>query len=218
MAEALVRIAIVDDHQLIVDGIKKLLEKQKRFRFVVEANQADQLMNYLKVVSVDVLIMDINMPGMNGLDLLKQLKIEFPDIKVLVLSVHEEKSIVSRAMRLGAAAYLLKRSDPEEICEAIDLVVEGKSYFSGELTLQEDPPDAAEMIGKDEQGALRIQLLTDREQEILKYIVDGNSNQKIAEELEISRRTVDTHRNNLMQKLDIHNTVDLIKFALKAGL
>lgn len=212
-----IRIVIADDHQLIIDGIKGVLSNESHFKLIGEIGNGADLLTFLEIIVPDVVLLDVNLPKLNGLDVLREIKKSYPDLKVVILSVHEEQSIILKAMKLGAEAYLLKRSDPNEIVRAIETVASGGKYFSTEVneTLAQD---TTHQYQRTQSSLALIETMTSREREILNWIVAGFSNQRIADKLSISRRTVDTHRNNLMQKLDIHSTVELIKFALKHKL
>ena len=207
-----INIAIADDHQLVIDGLKSLLEKDPNLIFKAHALNGVEALNLARNLKVDLFLMDIDMPEMDGIEATQALKKEFPAIKVIILTMHDEKAIIKRLMEIGADGYLLKNCGQDELLLAIQNVFSGKKHFSSEVTMSLLQPD------EPEQQAENLADLTEREIEILKLIAEGLSNKEIGEELFISHRTVDTHRTNLMKKLEVHNIAGLIRFAIKSGL
>lgn len=210
-----IRIAIADDHQLVLDGLKAMLDQEKGLEVVAMANNGEELLRMLNLVVADVVLTDMDMPKLNGLEVIKQLRQDQHQAKVLVLTMHNEKALIKKVMDAGANGYLLKNADREEFLEAIQKVMDGQTYFSSEVTMA--------LLGKGGeqhqmgQGAAIAQL-TDRELEILKLVCEGMNNKEIGEKLFISHRTVDTHRTNLMKKLEVHNVAGLIRYAVQHGL
>lgn len=207
-----INVAIADDHQIVIDGLKALLDNEPDFAFKAHALNGRAALDLAENLNIDVFLMDIDMPEMDGIEATKVLKREYPDIKVIILTMHDEKSLIRMLMDLGADGYLLKNSDQAELSLAIRNVHEGKKHFSSEVTMSLLQPDEPETQQENLKG------LTEREIEILKHIAEGLSNKEIGDKLFISHRTVDTHRTNLMKKLEVHNIAGLIRFAIKNGL
>lgn len=206
-----IRILLVDDHQIVLDGVKALLDDLDGFECVATADNGQKAIDLLKVFDVDVVLMDIDMPVMNGMEATKIIKKEFSGVKVISLTQHSERGMVKQLLSCGSDGYLLKNIAQDDLAEAIRKVVAGESVFSEEISLS--------LAGKAlEKNANGVEVeLTEREIEILTLIAEGLSSKQIGEQLFISPRTVDTHRTNLMSKLDIHNIAGLIRFALKNG-
>ena len=213
------QILITDDHQLILDGLKSIIREQQDMNVVAEANNGQMAVTLCSTLKIDLVMMDIDMPVMNGLEATQQIKKNNPGIKVVVLTMHDEPALIRRIMEIGADGYLLKNSDQEELVDALRKVISGQKYFSAEVTMA-----LAGGKGINESFTLRpadavlLAQLTEREIEILKQIAEGLSNKEIGDKLFISHRTVDTHRTNLMKKLDVHNIAGLIRFAIRNGL
>ena len=210
---------ICDDHQLILDGLRNLLSQRNDLEIVAEATNGEQALQFTGTFLPGLLLMDVDMPIMNGLDATEQIKRKFPETRIIILTMHEEPALVKRIMEIGADGFLIKSSDQEIILKAIDEVLSGKKYFPDDLlnSREENNKLALEFSIKPSDALLLAQL-TERELEILKLIAEGLSNKEIGDRLFISHRTVDTHRTNLMKKLDVHNIAGLIRFALKNRL
>lgn len=210
------RILLVDDHQLIIDGIKGFLEQSEIYQVVGEANSGIDAIRLADVLSPDLILMDIEMPGMSGMQACEEIKRKYPAIKIIIVSMHKEKHLVKKLIEKGADGYLLKTSEKEEVLGAMQKVMEGKSVFSQDVTLS--------LLGNDEpslnsgSSLPAFTQLTEREVEILRNIANGLTNKEIGDQLNISHRTVDTHRTNLMKKLDVKNVAGLIKIAFQEGL
>lgn len=211
------KILLCDDHQLIIDGLKNILEDQPTLTFAGEANDGAQALKILEVLAVDLVLMDIDMPGMNGLEATIQIKKTHPQTKVMILTMHDEPSLVRKIKDIGANGYMLKNADQDELLKAMDEVLSGKLHFPPEI-LNGTKPAKEESFSLRPSDALLISQLTEREIEILKQIAEGLSNKEIGDKLFISHRTVDTHRTNLMKKLDVHNIAGLIRFAIRNNL
>ncbi len=209
------KLLIADDHQIIIDGIKSLLEDEKELKVVGEATHGREVLEMLKILLPDVILMDIDMPVLNGIETTRMVKADHPGIKVLILSMHNESGLIKTLLSAGADGYVLKNADREELLGAIRMVSSGKSYFSADVTRSlagNEKPQSAD-FGKDNQMAE----LTTREIEIMKLIAEGYSNKEIGDQLFISHRTVDTHRTNLMKKLSVNNVAGIIRFAISNG-
>ena len=211
-----IKLLIVDDHQIIIDGLKSLLEEEAGFKLIGEANNGQEALKVLKLLDVDIVLMDIDMPVMNGIEATKQILKDFQSVKVVILSMHKEGGLIKNLIAIGAHGFLLKNSDQAELIDAIKKVASGDRYFSPDVTmslLSKTSVDSSSFKGID-----LLSQLTERETEILKLIAEGYSNKEIGEKLFISHRTVDTHRTNLMKKLDVTNIAGLIKFAILTGI
>lgn len=196
-----VRLLLVDDHPLVRDGLKARLETIPHFFIVGEAGNAEQALQIAATTALDLALMDINLGHDNGISLTARFSKNYPDIAVIMLSMHEKSEYVTQAMQAGARGYVLKDAPAEQIIHAIDAVMAGQSYFS--------PGLMQTTAGNPASG-----LLTQREHGILKSIATGKSNKHIARELGLSVRTVETHRLNIKRKLNIEGQADLIRFAL----
>ncbi|MCB0754387.1 MAG: response regulator transcription factor [Flavobacteriales bacterium] len=206
-----IRLILVDDHKIVLDGIKALLDDVEGFDCVATAENGQKAIDLLKVFDVDVVLMDIDMPVMNGMEATRIIKKEFPNVKVISLTQHSERGMVKQLLDCGSDGYLLKNIAQDELADAIRKVKAGESAFSEEVSMSL----AGKAVEKNANG-VEVEL-TEREIEILSLISEGLSSKQIGEKLFISPRTVDTHRTNLMNKLDIHNIAGLIRFALKNG-
>lgn len=207
-----IRLLLVDDHQVITDGLKSLLNNQPGIRVSATASNGKEALEVVRILGIDLVLMDIDMPVMNGLDATKLIKSTANPPKVIILSMHSEKGMVEELIETGVDGYLLKNSGKEELVSAIQAVMKGNKYFDSEVTLS--------LLAKKEpvSQTMKEYNLTKRELEILKLIADGFTNKEIGEKLFISHRTVDTHRTNLMRKLGTNNIAGLINFALKNNL
>lgn len=207
-----IRILIVDDHNLIINGIKSLLSPIQNFEIIGEANDGQQAIDLSLKIKPDVIIMDISMPVLSGIDATKIILEKLPETKVIALTQHEDSEYVIQILNAGGYGYLLKNSKKEEFIDAINTVCEGRKYFSKNISnlLLNDLLENKSAKPKEEPKIL----LTKREKEIIQKIADELSNYQIADELNISLRTVETHRRNIMQKLNLTNVVSLIKYAV----
>ncbi|MGZ8293914.1 MAG: response regulator [Telluria sp.] len=198
-----IRIMLVDDHPLVRDGLRARLEAAPNFRVVAEADGADDALRHAAEREVDLVLMDINMRGTNGIEATARLHAAFPKVAVLILSMHDKLEYVTQAMQAGARGYVLKDAPAKDIVLAIETVMSGGIYYSAALARQLSQP-----MVQDNQ-------LTVREQEVLQHIAKGESNKQIARALDLSVRTVETHRLNIKRKLNIEGQAELIKFAVQ---
>ena len=208
-----IRILLVDDHQIILDGVRSLLKGVNNIQVIGDALNGEEALNTLQVLTADLVLMDLDMPKLNGIDATMRIKEEFPHTKVLILTVHNESSLIRNLISIGADGYLLKNSCKEELLDAIYKVQSGEKYFSSEVTLslmQEDN-SREELLKSDIE-------FTKRELDVLRLLADGCTNKEIGEKLFISHRTVDTHRTNIMKKVGVNNVAGLISFAIKNNL
>lgn len=209
-----IKVLLVDDHQIIIDGLKSVLQKTDDIEVAGEANNGQEALHLTTLLNFDVILMDIDMPVMNGIETLKALKMKDYSAKVIILSMHHEAGMVKNLIALGAAGYLLKNAGADEVTLAIRKVMSGKQHFSADLTLSLLNSGAKQQNAHQQP---QIQL-TSRETEILQRIAKGFSNKEIGKSLFISHRTVDTHRTNLMNKLGVSNIAGLVSYAIKNGL
>lgn len=208
-----IRIGIADDHLLIINGLETMLQSSPRHHLIFKALTGAALMEELETAAPDVLLLDIQLPDANGVELCKQISDQYPDVRVIALTNHEETMYVRKMMRNGALGYLLKSTDPESLLEAIDKAYDGEEYLDKRL----EKAMLSEMIMGKRQSSREVQL-TKRETEILSLIASEHTNQQIAEKLYISLRTVECHRLNITQKLNIKHTAGLVKEAMMRGL
>ena len=207
------KVVLADDHNLVRAGVRKILEAQSGFEVVGEVGDGAAALELLAAQEVDVLVLDLTMPGMDGFEVLERAKRMRPGTRVLVLSMHAGSEHVARAVREGADGYLLKDSAVQELEAAIEAVMAGRSYYSP--TVQEQ---LSHLVRAGSALARPLDQLTDRERDVLKFVARGFSTKEIASRLDISPRTVDTHRANLMRKLGLKSVALLTQFALREGL
>lgn len=209
-----IRILITDDHSLMREGIRAMLEKHSGIEIVAEASNGLQAIQMVDKYKPDVILMDIGMKGLNGLDATANIIKQFPESKVIILSMHVNEEYVIRALRAGASGYLIKDTKMEELLKAVKCVASGGTYLSPQVS-RHVIDNYVRSVGADSSP---LEDLTPRQREILKLIAEGCSNRDIARVLNISIKTVDTHRVALMQRLDIHEVTGLVRFAIKNGL
>jgi len=208
-----IRLAIVDDHAVVLDGLRSMLTAFDSLEVAYTTQNGHRLLEHFQTDVPDVLLMDIQMPEINGIDLCKQIKKQYPDVRIIAFSSFDDSNYVKQIFRNGARGYLLKNSDKHTIVKAIETVMQGEEFMDEtikKLLLQES-------ITGQRRSIFEVPL-TKREKEILRCIAEGLSNQEIADKLFISLRTVETHRLNINQKLDVKNTAGLVKEAIKRGL
>jgi len=200
------KVFIVDDHYMVVEGIRSLLQAEKGIEWLGHATNAASCLAFLKQQQPDVILMDISLPDKNGIDLCKEVKEKYPSVFIIGLSTYNQLSFIQKMMDNGASGYVLKNATQHELMEAIESVARGKIYFSDE---------AAQTLQKKEPAKV---ILTRREIEVLELIAEGMTNNVIAQKLFISSTTVDTHRKNLLAKLEAKNTASLIRMATQLQL
>ncbi|MCF8368916.1 MAG: response regulator transcription factor [Bacteroidales bacterium] len=210
-----IKILLADDHQIIIDGLKSLLSTAKNIRVIGEASNGKEVCDFLKLIKADLILMDIDMPVMNGIEATKKIKQSYPDVRIIILSMHNEPGLIKTMISAGADGYLIKNCDQNELLDAVHKVASGQNYFSTDVTMSllEKGHVSVNSISGDN----HLAELTSREIEILTLIAEGYSNKEIGDKLFISHRTVDTHRTNLMKKLEVNNIAGLIRFAIKQG-
>ena len=203
-----IRLVIVDDHPLVLDGLVSRLERSQQVDVIGRASNGKEAIEVVEDVMPDVVLMDINMPVMNGIDAAEIFKEKFPTVKLLVLSMHDDREYVMNMARAGAKGYVLKSASADEMLMAIKAVNMGGIYYS--------PSIAEILMSVDQQSS--DDTLSSREQVVLKLLAQGMSNKEMARELDISIRTVETHRRNIKLKLEISNTPGLVRYAIDHGL
>jgi len=211
-----INIGIVDDHKIVRDGVKVMVEDHPGFDIICEAENEKEAIEQCSNNNVDVLIMDITMPVMDGIEATLIIKENHPDIKILALTMLSEDQHIRKMIKAGASGYILKNSGKQELIKAIESIIEGKHYFSNDATqaiLQELVNPDVNKVNDEEDVHI-----TEREREVLKLIVNEFTNQEIADKLFVSVRTIDAHRRNLLQKTGAKNTAGLVKYALKNKL
>lgn len=210
-----IRIILADDHHLFRDGIKALLTDEKEIEVVGEVSNGNELLKIIEQVETDIIISDITMPEMSGIEACRIISAKYPAIKFLVLSMHNDEEFIKDAIAAGARGYLPKDISREELLDAIFRIYGGENYFSrdvSETIMKNFVSKIKDEINKKEEP------LTKRETEILKYVAEGYINKEIADKLSISVRTVDAHKNNIMNKLKLKSSIDMVKYAIKNNL
>ncbi|MCU0786136.1 MAG: response regulator transcription factor [Verrucomicrobia bacterium] len=210
-----IRVILVDDHTLIRAGIRALLEKLPEVKVVAEAGDGREVLNLVKLHRPDVVLMDISMPGLNGLDATARITRDFPVVRVIILSMHDNEEYYWRALKAGAAGYLLKRAATAELETALQKVVHGEIFLSQEISRRFVRKFPLQGIA-DRKSPL--EQLTSRQREILQLIAEGQNTKSIAEILKVSPKTVEYHRMKLMNGLNVHDIPGLVRFALRGGL
>jgi len=211
-----INIIIADDHKIFLEGLSELLSKETDLNILGGSGNRLEILEILENQEVHLVIMDIDMGELSGIDLTDEIIQKYPDLKVLALSMHGEKNYIVKMLEAGAKGYILKNAGKEEMLNAIHTVANGNTYFSSQVSSKLiEHITNPEKTKKQNLGGIPI---TDREIEVLKLIVEEYSNSEIAEKLFISVRTVDTHRRNLLEKLGVKNTAGLVKYAIQKGL
>ena len=212
-----IKILVVDDHPLVRFGVISQLKTSHEFEVVGEAEDGEEAVQKAEKLSPDLILMDLFLPGLSGIEATKIIRKKFPAIRVLVLTGYENRDYVYQIVNSGADGYILKDAEKQQIFDAIRAVMRGEKFFSPRVSklIIDDFVKKAE--GKQDDGS-RDATLTKREKEILILVCEGMTNQQIADKLFISPRTVDTHRTNIMSKLDIHEVASLVRYAIEQGL
>jgi DNA-binding NarL/FixJ family response regulator len=208
-----IKLLIVDDHTMFLQGIISLLEQEPNINIVDKAVNGIEALEIIKKSAIDLIILDISMPAMDGIELSKILKKQHPQIKILIVSTHSNAMIVSRLIRIGVNGYLLKNAEKEELLKAINTIASGENYFAEELEEKHFTNNS-----RIEKQSSHITELSSREKEILVLIAQEYNTAEIAEKTFISLNTVNTHRRNLLSKLNAKNTAGLVKYAVENGL
>ena len=215
-----IKLFVVDDHPIFIDGIVGLLQDTPGFEIIGTANNGQDFLDKIKDNQPDIVLMDINMPVMDGIETTKELKIQYPKIKVIALTMFNDIRFIKDLLEIGAKGYVLKNISREDLIKAIHTVAEGKPFL--DAAVQEKVISSMSSSDEDEfddkEADLMVQNITSRELEILQLIALGLTSQDISKKLFISKNTVETHRKNLLAKLNVKNTASLLKFAYKKNL
>ena len=206
-----IKIVLVDDHKLLRDGLRNIIEKKSNMHIIGEASDGREAIKIASKLMPDVIIMDVAMPGLNGIEAATQIVKNEPEIKIIGVSMHSGKQFIQGMFKAGAFGYLLKDGDADELIIAISTVVENKKYLSKDLN--------QEFLTELKKGeSIKKTLLSAREKEVLQLIAEGKSSKEIGEILFLSPKTIDVHRNNIMRKLDLFTISELTKYAIQNGL
>ena len=206
-----INIVLVDDHKLLRDGLRGIIEQNSNMHIIGEASDGREAIKVCSALLPDVVVMDVAMPGLNGIEAAKQIHKIHPDIKIIGLSMHSSKQFIQGMFNAGAWGYLLKDGDADELIIAITSVVQDRKYLSKDIS--------QEYLTKlKRRGSLEEAQLSSREKEVLQLISEGNSSKEIGEILFLSSKTIDVHRNNIMKKTDLHTISELTKYAIQKGL
>jgi two-component system response regulator NreC len=208
-----IKLALCDDHRIITEGLQRLLKDAPGVECAVTAESGRDLLFQLEHLAIDVVLLDLDMPGIGGAEVLQQVKERWPRVKVIILTMHDEAAVIRDLLGKGADGYLLKTCGRDELLKAVHTVAEGNKHFAAAIT-----ESLANQRTETAAGDPRLKDLTARELEILSALAEGFSNKEIGDRLFISARTVDTHRGNIMKKLDLHNVAGLVRLAMAAGL
>lgn len=206
-----INIVLVDDHQMFRDGVKSVLSDEENIKVIGEVGSGKDLYELLESITPDLIITDISMPDISGIEVAKHVTEKYPGIKILILSMHSNEEFITKALSVGASGYLPKDTSMTELLKAINTIYSGDNYFN--KSISDTILNSLMNKPKEENKSL-----TKREKEIINLVVDGLSNKEIADKLCISIRTVDSHKNNIMQKLNLKSSVELVKYAIKNNL
>ncbi|WP_315612746.1 response regulator transcription factor [Alkalihalobacillus sp. MEB130] len=222
-----IKIVIIDDHQLFREGVKRILAMEPEFDIVADGQDGSQAIELVKLHRPDVILMDINMPQMNGVEATKELIQTFPNAKVLILSIHDDETYVTHVLKTGASGYLLKEMDASALIEAVKVVASGGAYIHPKVThnlineyrrLATEDDIHEESIGyREVEYRKPLHILTRRECEVLQLMTDGQSNRAIGESLYISEKTVKNHVSNILQKMNVNDRTQAVVEAIKKG-
>ncbi|MGV3489674.1 MAG: response regulator [Tuberibacillus sp.] len=222
----LTRIALIDDHRLFREGVRRILEMEDNFKVVAEADDGEDVERIVTGINPDVVLMDINMPGLNGVEATRRLINQYPDVKVIILSIHDDENYVTHALKSGASGYLLKEMDADALIEAVKVVADGGAYIHPKVTLNliNEYRRLATAGSKRVPSGFRdieyrkpLHLLTRRECEVLQLMTDGKSNRAIGDILFISEKTVKNHVSNILQKMNVDDRTQAVVEAIKNG-
>jgi DNA-binding NarL/FixJ family response regulator len=211
-----IRVLLAEDHTLVRKGLRAILEGYPDIEVIGEAADGREAVTMAEALHPHVIVMDVNMPGLNGLEATDRIKRRVPDVRILILSMHANEEYVLQVLRSGASGYLLKDSATEELVAGIQAVYAGDAYLSPRISRTVIADYVRRTDSEDERAP--HELLTPREREILQLVAEGRTSKEISNELHLSIKTVETHRANLMDKLNIHNRAGLIRYAIRAGI
>ncbi len=208
------KILLADDHQIVREGLHSLFEKEADLEVVGEAENGRQAVRMARDLKPDVVVMDVAMPDLNGIEAMRQILAELPAARILALSMYSNKHYVIEALKAGASGYLLKDGAFDELVQAIRAVIAGRSYLSPEIT----GAVIDDVVHRPAEPRPAPPRLSSREREVLQLLAEGRTTRQIARRLFVSRKTVDTHRQHIMKKLDLHSVAELTKYAVREGL
>jgi DNA-binding NarL/FixJ family response regulator len=211
------RVLLAEDHTIVRKGLRSLLDKETGIKVVGEAEDGRKAIVKAEELHPDVVVMDIAMPGLNGLEATRQIKKRFPDMKIIILTMHTNEEYVLQTLKAGASGYLVKKAAPAELISAINAINKGNSFLSPSISRMviDEYIRRSKKISEGEEG---FEQLTVREREVLQLIAEGRKTREIAELLYISIKTVETHKAHIMDKLDIHSTAELTRYAIRKGI
>lgn len=213
---AKIKVLIADDHAIVREGVRMILGKEQDIDVVGEAGHGEQALEMAAKLSPRVVVMDISMPGMGGIEATQRLRSQYPDIHVLALTMHEDESYVFQLLRAGASGYVLKRAAAQDLVQAVRAAAKGEAFLYPSVARKVVEDYLRRVESGEEKN--RYDGLTTREKEILTHIAQGLSNQQIAEKLYISIKTVQTHRAHILEKLGLHDRTELVRYAIRKGL
>lgn len=211
-----IKVLLAEDHTIVRKGLCSILESDSNIVVVGEASNGNEALAEAKKINPDIIVLDISMPLLNGLEVAWQLSRILPDIKILFLSMHDSEEMVFKSLEAGAKGYILKKAVPDELIAAIKMLFYGKTYFSP--SIEEMIREKIEEKGKPMEELTLQQILTKRQREIIQLVAEGYSSREIAEMLKLSIKTIENHRTNIMNKLKLNNLTDLIKYAISKGI
>lgn len=206
-----IKIILIDDHKLLRDGLKNIIEQKSNMLVIGEASDGREAIKLASKLTPDVIVMDVAMPGLNGIEAAKQIHKNHPDIKIIGLSMHSGKQFIQGMFKAGAFGYLLKDGDSDELITAISTVIKNKKYLSKDINQQ-----FLTLLNNGK--AIEKPILSSREKEVLQLIAEGKSSKEIGEILYLSSKTIDVHRNNIMKKIELYTIPELTKYAIQKGL
>ncbi len=209
-----IKMMIVDDHQVVIDGIKLMIEDEQDLECVAEASTGKQAFQLIDQREIDLVLLDINLPDINGIDICKRLSKDHPEVKILALTMYDKGSFIQQMFKSGASGYILKNAGKEELLKAIRTIIDGETYVSQQVS----QALMNSLLKKDKSRSDFIPELTRREKEVLKLIAEEYTTQEISKNLFISLNTVETHRKNLLSKFGVRNSVGLVRVAIEKGL
>jgi len=210
------KILLADDHIIFRQGLRLLLEREKRIRVIGEAGDGPETITQAQSLNPDIILLDISMPKMDGVEVVRRIKKILPDVKIIILTMFSDDQFIFELLKLGVSGYVLKESASADLVYAVSMVSEGKSFLDPKVSKRVMEKFSQMTSGKED--FIGYGKLTRREKEILQLVVEGKSNKEIAGKLFISLKTVENHRMNIMRKLNIHSGMGLVKFALRLGL
>lgn len=211
-----IRVLLAEDHTIVRKGIRSLLDEERDIEVVGEADNGRDAVVQTEALIPDIVVMDHTMPLLNGLEATRQIRKLLPAVRVLILTMHTNEEYIFQFLQAGAAGFLVKQTAPTELISAIRVIYGGDSFLSPAIS--KSVIDEYVRVGESHRKSTPDGMLTDREREVLQLIAEGHTNQAIAQQLQISTKTVGVHRLNLMQKLDLHNLADLTKYAIRNGI